>query len=199
MNGIGKNNFRIRNGIGSRAISVSNGIGAPDIPVFRATILMPGAGSFTLPLDPLGDHDFYVSKKLGAIAQTVTIWNDANAILNYDSGGVHTMEIFGNKCHGFGFHDGGDKTLFGKILNFGNGVFRFGNSGEYLNGAINCSISDNAGVLDLTGMTDAEAFLGQSGVTTWAQIALSDWSNITTMALFAAQSDFNEPNFENIN
>ena len=87
------------------------------------TILMPSAGTFTLPIEAGGDnyyHNFTVTWG-DTSSSTITSYNDVDRTHTYASSGSKTITMTG-RCEYFNFNAGGDCALVTAITGFTNDI-----------------------------------------------------------------------------
>jgi len=143
------------------------------------TTLGDGNRSIILPLVASGNYNFDVNWGDGN-TDTITAYDQAEILHNYDEGGEYTITITGT-IEGWSFASAGDCEKLTSITNIGQ--LKLGNEGAYFAGCSN--LTTIGGVFDLTGTTnfngmfsDCYSLTSVNGIGSWNTSAVTNMGNI---------------------
>jgi surface protein len=146
--------------------------------------------SITLPLYNGGNYNFDVNWGDGS-NDTITAWNQSGVTHIYTSANTYTVTIIGT-IEGFRFNNGGSKTKFTEVLQWGN--LKLGDNGGYFYGCSNLVLTGVTDTLYLSENSNFEnMFRNCSSLTTINRI--NEWDMIGAVNLvymFGDATSFNQ-------
>lgn len=142
--------------------------------LFKFSITITGADTFTLPLYSGGVYDFTISWGDGDSGR-VMAYNDPDITHSYSTAGTYNIEVNGT-LQGWSFNNSGDCGLMTDISQWGN--FSFGNTAGMFYGCSNMTISATDSPTIGTNLNscfrDCASITEISGISSWTVSAITD-------------------------